>query len=95
MKGRKRRPIRLFRFVAVILFLFLLGGIFHVWMNFKRTQMGYSLSQLKKEILEFEEHNRKLRLEMAFLKSPEHLEKRAIEELGLIHPLPQQIIYLP
>jgi len=57
--------------------------------------MGYTLSQLKKEILEIEEHNRELKLEIAFVKSPEHLEKRAIKELGLIHPLPQQIIYLP
>ena len=95
MKGRKRRAVRLFHFLLIMLFLFLLAGISHVWTNFKRTQMGYTLSQFKKEILQIEEHNRKLKLEIAYLRSPEHLERRAIKEFGLIHPLPKQIIFLP
>jgi len=57
--------------------------------------MGYTLSQLKKEIRQIEEYNRKLKLEIAYLRSPEHLEKRALREFGLIHPLPKQIIFLP
>jgi cell division protein FtsB len=57
--------------------------------------MGYTLSQLKKEIRQIEEYNRKLKLEIAYLRSPEHLEKRALREFDLIHPLPKQIIFLP
>jgi IS4 transposase len=57
--------------------------------------MGYTLSQFKKEILQIEEHNRKLKLEIAYLRSPEHLERRAIKEFGLIHPMPKQIVFLP
>ncbi|UCH01155.1 MAG: cell division protein FtsL [Deltaproteobacteria bacterium] len=87
--------MRLFHFILIMLFLFLLAGISHVWLNFKRTQMGYTLSQLKKEIRQIEEYNRKLKLEIAYLRSPEHLEKRALREFGLIHPLPKQIIFLP
>jgi cell division protein FtsL len=95
VKGRKRGTMRLFHFILIMLFLFLLAGISHVWLNFKRTQMGYTLSQLKKEIRQIEEYNRKLKLEIAYLRSPEHLEKRALREFGLIHPLPKQIIFLP
>lgn len=95
MKGRKKGSIRIFHFLAVMLFLFFLVGISHVWVNFKRTQMGYTLSQLKKEILQIEEYNRKLKLEIAFLRSPAHLENKAVKEFGLIHPLPEQIIFLP
>ena len=95
MKGRKRGTMRLFHFILIMLFLFLLAGISHVWLNFKRTQMGYTLSQLKKEIRQIEEYNRKLKLEIAYLRSPEHLEKRALREFDLIHPLPKQIIFLP
>jgi hypothetical protein len=36
-----------------------------------------------------------LKLEIASLKSPEFLEDRAIREFGLIHPLPEQIVFLP
>ena len=83
-------------YVLVILFLMLfLAGISHVWVNFKRTQTGYALSKLKKEIAQAEEYNRKLKLELAFLKSPEYLENRAIKELGLRQPTPAQIVYLP
>ena len=95
MKGRKKGSIRIFHFLVVMLFLFLLVGISHVWVNFKRTQMGYTLSQLKKEILQIEEYKRKLKLEIAFLRSPERLENKAVKEFGLIHPLPKQIIFLP
>ena len=69
MKGRKGGSIRLFHFLGIMLFLFLLAGISHVWVNFKRIQIGYTLSQLKKEIIKAEEYNRKLKLEIAFLKS--------------------------
>ena len=69
MKEGKREPIKVFHFLVIMLSLFLLAGISHVWVNFKRTQMAYTLSQLKKEILQIEEYNRKLKLEIAFLKS--------------------------
>jgi cell division protein FtsL len=95
VKGRGKGSIRIFHFLVVMLFLFLLVGISHVWVNFKRTQMGYTLSQLKKEILQIEEYKRKLKLEIAFLRSPEHLENKAVKEFGLIHPLPKQIVFLP
>jgi len=95
VKGRKGGSIRLFHFLGIMLFLFLLAGISHVWVNFKRIQIGYTLSQLKKEIIKIEEYNRKLKLEIAFLKSPEHLEGNAVKEFGLRHPLPEQIVFLP
>ncbi len=79
----------------MIVCIFLLAGISHVRVGFRRTQIGYTLSQLKREVVQIEEENRKLMLEIAFLKSPENLEKRALEEFGLTHPLPQQIIYVP
>jgi cell division protein FtsL len=95
VRQRKGGSIRPRHFLLMVLFLFLLAGISHVWVSFKRTEMGYTLSQLKREIVQLRGHNRKLMLEMAFLKSPENLEKRAVNEFGLTHPLPQQIIYLP
>lgn len=95
VKGEQRESMRLFHFSVIMLFLFLLAGIAHVWVNFKRTQMGYALTQSKREILEIEEYNRKLKLEIAYLKSPEHLEKKAIKEFGLKHPAVEQTIFLP
>ena len=95
MNKKKNGSISLFHFFTMMLFLFLLVGISHVWVNSKRTQMGYSLSQIKREIGQIREYNRKLKLEIASLKSPERLENRAGEEYGLRYPLPQQIVFLP
>jgi len=53
------------------------------------------LSQSKREILQIEEYNRKLKLEIAYLKSPEHLEGKAIKEFGLKQPKVEQKIFLP
>jgi len=96
VKGRKKRePIRFIHFLTALFLIVLLAGIFHVWVNFKRTQTGYELSQLKKEIAREEEYNRKLKLEIASLKSPKHLEDKAMKELGLRHPSPKQVVYVP
>jgi cell division protein FtsL len=92
---RKREPIRFIHFLVALFLFVLLAGISHVWVNFKRTQTGYELSQLKREIAREQEYNRKLKLEIAYLKSPKHLEGKAMKELGLRHPSSKQVVYLP
>jgi cell division protein FtsL len=81
-------------FTVVLLFLFMGSGIGYVWSNFERTQMGYDISQLRKEEMRLREINRKLRLELAVLKSPQHLEAVAVK-IGLSQPSPEQIIVMP
>jgi cell division protein FtsL len=93
-KTRKKEPTRFFHFLLILFLLCVAAGISHVWVNFKRTQAGYELSRLKEEIANAEEFNQKLKLEIAFLKSPEHLEKMT-RELGLRYPSPEQIVNLP
>jgi hypothetical protein len=45
--------------------------------------------------LRLREINRKLRVELALLKSPANLEMLAVKKLGLGQPRPEQIIILP
>jgi len=81
--------------IILMLFLFMGTGIGYVWSNFERTQIGYDVSQLKKEEMRLKEINRKLRLELALLRSPQNLESKAVKELGLRQPAPDQIVMLP
>ena len=81
--------------IIFMLFMFMGSGIGYVWSNFERTQIGYNLSQLKKEEMRLREKNRKLRLELAILKSPQNLERLATQKLGLKPASPEQIIVLP
>jgi len=81
--------------IIFMLFIFMGSGIGYVWSNFERTQIGYDLSQLKKKEMALREINRKLRVELATLKSPQYLEAVATQKLGLTQPKPEQIIVLP
>ena len=96
-KARKRRfrlSGRQIALVAFLLFLFMGSGIGYVWSNFEGTQIGYDVSRLKKKENELRDLNKKLRLELARLKSPHHLEKAA-RGLGLRAVAPEQIEVLP
>ena len=79
--------------ITVVLIIFLGGSISYVWSNFEGTQIGYDLSRLQKEELRLKELNRKLRLELATLKSPQYLEDVA-KSLGLKEARSDQIIVL-
>jgi len=81
--------------ILLLLFIFMGTGIGYVWSNFERTQIGYDVSQLKKEEMRLMEINRKLRLELALLRSPQNLESKAVKELGLRQPAPEQIVMVP
>ena len=80
---------------TVMLFLFMGSGIGYVWSNFEKTQIGYTLSDLTRDEMRLEANNSKLRLELAFLKSPQNLEPRAMKKLGLMQPSAGQIVTLP
>jgi len=83
-------------FLVVLMVIFLLGtGIGFVWSNFETTQIGYDITQLKKEELRLTDVNKKLHLELAYLKSPQNLHSRAVNKLGLRQPRPDQIVVLP
>jgi cell division protein FtsL len=82
-------------FIIGLLIAFMGGGIGYVWSNHEKTQIGYDIAQLKKEEMRLLEINRKLRLEIAFLKSPANLEAHAVKQFGLRQPTPNQIVVLP
>jgi cell division protein FtsL len=79
---------------AVLLILFMGSGIGYVWSNYEGTQIGFDLSRLQQDELTIKEVNRKLKVELATLKSPEYLEKAA-KTLGLKEASSDQIIILP
>jgi cell division protein FtsL len=93
-KGRFQFTPRQIVLVALMLFVFMGSGIGYVWSNFEGTQIGYDVSRLKHEELRLKDLNKKLRLELATLKSPQYLEEAA-RAFGLKAPSPAQIVVLP
>jgi cell division protein FtsL len=79
----------------ILLMLFLIGGsLFYVWSRIQVFQLGYEISNALKEERALTEANKKLRLEIATLKSYVRIEKVAVEELRMAKPKPEQVIVI-
>ncbi len=94
---KKERELRLTSrqivLITVLFLLFMGSGIGYVWSNFEGTQIGYDLSRLQKREMELMELHRKLKLELAFLTSPQYLEEAA-RKAGLRPAEPDQVILI-
>ena len=79
----------------ILLLLFLIGGsLFYVWSRIQVIQLGYEISNALKEERALAELNKRLRLEIATLKSYTRIEKFAVEELRMTKPKPDQVIVI-
>lgn len=60
--------------------------LFSAWQKVQLVKHGYDIQRLQTERANEEEINRQLRLEIETLRSPQRIEKIAIEELKLVPP---------
>jgi cell division protein FtsL len=95
-KRTKRIPIKSnLLLLFTLLLLFLIGGsLFYVWSRIQVIQLGYEISNAMKEERALTENNKKLRVEIAALKSYARIEKLAAEELRMAKPKPDQVIVI-
>jgi cell division protein FtsL len=79
----------------ILLLLFLIGGsLFYVWSRIQVIQLGYEISNALKEDRALAEANKRIRLEIAMLKSYTRIEKIAVEELRMAKPKPDHVIVI-
>ncbi len=73
----------------------LIGSLFFlVWCRLQITHMGYLISQAIQEQTRLLELNKELELEGNSLRSLARIEKVAREQLGLITPEPEQMVFI-
>lgn len=92
---RARRDVRDLSFIVVALLgvvAFLAAVSILPWARLSATDAGYDISSSMTERSALLEKNRRLRIELMRLKSPERIEKIATEELGLVRPVAGQIV---
>jgi len=90
-KGIKLNFLILF---TLLMLFFIAGSLFYVWSRIQVIQRGYEISNALKEKRVLTEANKKLRLEIATLKSYSRIEKFAAEELRMAKPRPEQVIVI-
>jgi cell division protein FtsL len=81
-------------FLLILLFFLIGGSLFYVWSRIEVIQLGYEISNALKEERALAESNKRLRLEIATLKSYTRIEKFAVEELRMTKPKPDQVIVI-
>jgi len=89
LKNRKMMK-RFLSFMVVILLL----GIFSVWSRIEVIETSYRIHQLTEVNRQLKSESDSLKLEISTLRSPQRLEKVAVEKLHLHKPLEKQVIFI-
>lgn len=78
----------------VVAIVFIGCSLFYVWAHHQVISLGYTISQASREGQHLLQENKKLRLELAALKSPSQIEEKALKELGFVNPQKDQLIFV-
>ncbi len=89
------RQIKNIRTWIVLLFVFIALLLVYTWCRVQYVQTGYEISNAVKINEKRIARNNNLKIEHAYLKSPERIARKAKEKLGLIMPTAKQIIVIP
>lgn len=94
VRERDRKRLREL-FWVLLLVLPIAGGLFiDIWVHLQVIHTGYRINQLERRLEDLGQQERRLRLEASYLSSPLRVEARAVEELGMGEPRPEQLIYV-
>jgi len=88
------RPGIKYSTILILVLVLMIASLAFVWSHVRLTELKY---QIAKEISAKDsllEENRKLKVEIATLKSPQRVEKLARDKLGMTYPEREQVIFL-
>lgn len=94
VRERDRRRLRELALLVLLVLPLALGLLADIWIHLEVIHSGYRLSELDKSLRDLEQQERRLRLEASYLASPQRVEARATEELGMVMPRPEQLVFL-
>ena len=78
-----------------MLFVFIVLLLVYTWIRIQCVQVGYEISKTVKINEKRIARNNNLKIEHAYLKSPERIARKARKNLGLIMPTAKHIILIP
>ena len=68
--------------------------LFSVWQHYLLIDHSYKVQQMLTERASEERLNRRLRLQVESLRAPDLLERRAMKELRMVYPAPEQTLVI-
>ena len=82
-KKKTRSKMKNIAVVAVFFSVFIFSFLFYTWVHMQAVHVSYELAQAKKIESEYLEENKKLKTEIATLKTPLRIKQLAKSKLGL------------
>jgi cell division protein FtsL len=80
--------------VTALAAVFVFGLLAYAWQHYRWIQYGYRIEEAQKKKEQLAEVGRQLRLERAFLRSPQRIDAIARRDLGMVVPAPGQLVTL-
>jgi cell division protein FtsL len=78
--------------VTALAAMFLFGLFAYGWQHYQWIQYGYRIEEAQKKRDRLAEISRQLRLERASLRNPQRIDAIARKELGMVVPVPGQLV---
>jgi cell division protein FtsL len=75
--------------------IFILELLVYTWCRVQCTRIGYEINQAQNGYQQLLTTKNSLKIELARLKSPERIARKAKEELGLVMPTSKQMVVMP
>ncbi|HEX9079889.1 MAG TPA: cell division protein FtsL [Desulfuromonadaceae bacterium] len=82
----------IFKYLMICMILFTIVSVFHVWSRFKLIDLNLQISESSRLLKGAEQEQKRLKLEVASLKTPARVETIAKGELGLALPNERQVV---
>jgi len=93
VRERDRQRFRELFWVLLLVLPVAAGLLVDIWVHLRVIQTGYRINTLESQLEDLAQQERRLRLEASYLSSPQRVEARAVEELGMGEPRPSQLIF--
>jgi cell division protein FtsB len=94
VRERDRRRLRELVLVVATVMPLGLGLAGYTWLQLETLRVAYRIEALEREAHTLAQTERQLRLEAAYLSSPDRIAARAHDELGLAEPAVDQVLFV-
>ena len=82
----------MFKFLMICMVVLTIVAVFHVWSRFKLIDINLQMTEVNRQFKQSQEEQKRLKLEVASLRTPARIEAIAKDELGMALPTEQQVI---
>ncbi len=93
VRERDRRRVKELVMVLVVVASLGIGLLAYTWIHLQVLATGYRIEELEQSLRVLTREERELRLRASYLESPQMVEERATQELGLRPPEIDQVIF--